>query len=253
MDIFEQVRFLTRLRDDFGISLDYERILTNQYMRFLRADDVVFDIGGHEGIHASKIAEIVGPGGRVEIFEPIPQLAQQLRTRHEPQASFVHVHNVALSNFHGQSEFALAQGVLAESGLKQRQFSQPGLVRTVWIQVDVGCLDDFTRDLGRLDYMKIDIEGGELDCLAGGEDALVRLRPVISLEYGAAGYRAYGYERADLWKFTERFHYCLFDILGNPIPDLRTWDQVCDRVYWDYLCVPNEKREWFTSHIGLAA
>ena len=42
------------------------------------------------------------------------------------------------------------------------------------ILVDVACLDDFTRRLDRL-TIKLDIEGGELDCLAGGEDALQRL------------------------------------------------------------------------------
>jgi FkbM family methyltransferase len=250
MTIFEQVDFLIGLRDRFGISLDYERILQRHYTRFLKAGDVVFDIGGNEGVHAGKFAEIVGSSGRVLVFEPIADLACQLQKRYEPKQSFVAIHNVALSNFRGRSEFVLAGGVLSESGLKQRQYSNPALVEPVPILVDVACLDDFTRGFDRLDYMKLDIEGGELDCLAGGEDALRRLRPVLSVEYGAESYRAYGHERADLWRVCERYGYSVFDILGNLIPDASTWDRVCDRVYWDYLCVPIEKCTWFEACIG---
>lgn len=252
MTIFEQVDFLIGLRDRFRISLDYEHILQRHYTRFLKAGDVVFDIGGNEGVHAGKFAEIVGPSGRVLIFEPIAHLARQLQSRHAPNRRFVEIYEVALSNFRGRSEFVLAGGVLSESGLKQRQYSNPALVEPMLIQVDVACLDDFTSRFGRLDYMKLDIEGGELDCLAGGEDALHRLRPVLSVEYGAESYRAYGHERADLWQVCDRHGYCLFDILGNPIPDASTWDRVCDRVYWDYLCVPIEKCAWFEACIDPA-
>ena len=249
MTILEQVDFLVGLRDRFGVSLDYEQILQRHYTRFLKAGDAVFDIGANEGVHAAKFAEIVGPSGRVVIFEPIADLARELQARHEANRSFVEIHNVALSNFRGRSEFVLAGGVLSESGLKQRRYSNPALVTPTPTVVDVACLDDFTRRLDRLDYMKLDIEGGELDCLAGGADALQRLRPVLSVEYGAESYRAYGHERADLWQVCERHKYDLYDILGNPIRDASTWDRVCDRVYWDYLCVPTEKRPWFEARI----
>ena len=74
--------------------------------------------------------------------------------------------------------------------------------------------------------------------------------PVLSVEYGAESYRAYGHERMDLWQVCERYTYSLFNILGNVIPDASTWDRVCDRVYWDYLCVPIEKCKWFEHDIS---
>ena len=89
MTIFEQVDFLIGVRDRFGISLDYERILQGHYTRFLNAGDVVFDIGGNEGVHAGKFAEIVGSSGRILIFEPIAHLARQLQKHYEPNQSFV--------------------------------------------------------------------------------------------------------------------------------------------------------------------
>jgi len=249
LDIYSQQRFLIHLRDRFGIAPDYEKILQEHYLRFLKAGDVVFDIGGNEGVHATKLAEIVGAQGVLHVFEPIPDLAAALQERFARQ-SHVTVHNVALSNFHGQSEFVLAKGVLSESGLKERKFSNPAMVEPTRIQVQVERLDDFTRDTDRLDYIKMDIEGGELDCLSAAVDTLGRLRPVMSVEYGAEAYAAYGHRRGDLWDLCQRNRYALFDIIGNRIPDAEVWDRVCDRVYWDYLCVPSEKLEWFVSRIG---
>lgn len=252
MDIQDQQRLLIHLRDHFGITLNYEGILQGHYKRFLQPGDVVFDVGGNEGIHAECFAQLVGGQGALHVFEPIPELASALRTRFgsHPQAK---VHEVALSRSKGRSEFVLAKGVLSESGLKERKFSNPAMVKPVRIQVQVDRLDEYARGLDRLDYIKLDIEGGELDCLAGAKETIARCRPVLSAEYGAEAYAAYGHRRSDLWTFCQEHRYAVFDILGNQIEDAATWDKVCDRVYWDYLCVPEEKLEWFVSRIGPGA
>lgn len=252
MEIQDQQRLLIHLRDRFGIAPDYEKILQAHYQRFVQSGDVIFDVGGNEGIHAVRFAELVGPHGQVHVFEPIPELAAALRHRLAAQPQ-VTVHNLALSNFTGQSEFVLAKGAPSESGLKERKFSNPALVEPVRIQVRVERLDDMARGLTRLDYIKLDIEGGELDCLAAAQETLDRLRPVLSAEYGAEAYGVYGHQRGDLWALCRRNRYALFDILGNRIGDAETWDRVCDRVYWDYLCVPEEKVGWFVSRIGPGA
>lgn len=248
MNFFDQLRFLAYLRDHFGVSLDYERILQAHYARFLGPGDVVFDVGANEGMHTSRFAELVAPTGQVLAFEPIPHLAARLREQYQA-SGVVEVHNVALAHVEGRADFVFARGVPSESGLRQRRFNQPDRADPTRIEVDVRRADTFAAGLARLDFLKLDVEGGELDCLAGATDVLTRLRPVVSIEFGAAGYTAYGHARGDLWMLSERFGYRLFDILGNPIPDAGTWDAVCDRVYWDYFCVPAEKQEWFVSHI----
>lgn len=250
MTILDQVTFLESLRDRFGVSLNYEGILARQYSRFLHPGDVVFDVGAHEGVHTYLFADRVGPSGRVIAFEALPHLADRLREKFAAQQAFVTIHAVALSNARGPADFVFAQGLPGESGLKPRVFNDPAAANPTTIRVERGVLDDFSRSLDRLDYVKMDIEGGELDCLDGASDVWRRLRPVLSVEYGAAAYEAYGRARRDLWDVCASHRYMLTDIFGTPIPTLDVWMAVCDRVYWDYFCVPEEKRERFLHLAG---
>src|SRR3954468_14464383 len=79
--------------------------LDNANMRRLASfllgpDDTAIDIGAN---HGGMLAEIVrvAPRGRHMAFEPIPNLAQQLRERF-PQ---VQIHEAAASNRSGRSQF----------------------------------------------------------------------------------------------------------------------------------------------------
>lgn len=52
------------------------------------------------------------------------------------------------------------------------------------IEVNTICLDDWARDvaIGRLDLVKIDIEGGEYGALLGAQQLLKRFRPIVIAE-----------------------------------------------------------------------
>jgi FkbM family methyltransferase len=240
--VLEQLALLARLRDRYGITLDYESILEADYRRFLGPGGVVADVGAHLGRHTRALASIVGREGLVLAFEPLPaefaalqQLAAEL-----PQ---VRPRRLALADGAGRREFVHAAGTPSESGLRQRAFNAPGEARPTTIVVEVSTLDRCCASLPRLDYVKMDIEGGEIDCLAGARETLARLRPIVSVEYGAAGYSAYGHERGTLFSLAASLGYSVVDLLGNPIDSLELWERACDNVYWDYLLVPRERRD----------
>jgi FkbM family methyltransferase len=242
LDVMGQLSFLAVLRDRYGITLDYESILERDYRRFLKTGDVVADVGAHRGRHMTVFASLVGKDGMVLAFEPLPAEFAELQRLAEglPQVS---LHNVALTNHSGESEFVFATGTPSESGLRERVFNAPELALPTRIRVRVGRLDDYARELTHLEFVKLDIEGAEIDCLKGGLDTLTRLRPVVSVEYGASSYAAYGHERATLFDLASQLGYSIVDLFGNVIDSLPLWERVCDRVYWDYLLVPSERRD----------
>lgn len=242
LDVLGQLAFLAVLRDRYGITLDYESILERDYRRLLRRGDVAADVGAHRGRHTTVFVSLVGEAGMVLAFEPLPTEFAELQ-RVAGQRSHVRLHNVALADYSGESEFVFATGAPSESGLRERVFNAPELARPTRIRVQVGRLDDYACGLTRLDFLKIDIEGGEVDCLKGGLGTLVRLRPVVSVEYGASSYAAYGHERATLFEFASQIGYAIVDLFGNVIESLPLWERVCDVVYWDYLLVPRERRD----------
>ncbi len=245
-----QLELLKRLRDRYGVSLPYEDIVRHNYQRFLVPGAVVVDVGAHVGEHLEHFLEIAWPDGHVVAFEPIPSLADGLRRRFADRAAILEIHEVALGAFEGRSEFVFATGTPGESGLKQRRFNRPDLAAPRNIEVRVRRLDDCVGHLSRLDYVKIDVEGGEVDCLKGGLGTIERHRPIISTEYGAAGYAAYGYEQETLWELAQEVGYVCLDVLGNRLGSIEEWRLACDQVYWDYYLVPSEKLELFTSRIA---
>lgn len=238
------------LRDRHGISLPYEDILRDNYRSFLAAGSVVVDVGAHVGEHLESFLDIAWPDGSVLAFEAIPSLATDLRQRFSDKNRILEVHNVALSDYEGKSEFVFAEGTPGESGLKERRFNCPEFARPRKIEVEVRRLDDCVGSLSRLDYMKIDIEGGEVDCIKGGLATIQRYRPIISTEYGEASYSVYGYQQRTLWELAQSIGYTCFDIFGNRLETADAWCAACDEVYWDYFLIPREKLDFFESRVA---
>jgi hypothetical protein len=165
----------------------------------------------------------------------------------------VTLYNLAPSNFVGRSSFVHATGTPEESGLRERTiYTAPDQARPMPIEVAVSTLDLTLADWRRLDYIKLDIEGGELDCLDGARETIVRCRPVISVEFGYAGYSATGHKPADLTRFASDLDYRIFDI---PFTEYRTDADFLENVdgyFWDFFLVPQERMR-FASCTSVAA
>ena len=101
------------------------------------------------------------------------------------------------------------------------------------------------QGLPRLDFMKIDIEGGEIDCLRGALATIKRDRPVISVEYGAPAYSVYGHSKRTLFDFAKENDYLLCDLYLNSLSAPADWELACDSNYWDFFLVPQERASKF--------
>lgn len=225
------------------IRLEFERMLEHVYRQILRPGDTVIDIGAHAGRHLRPLLECIGESGRAIAFEPLPFAYERLcSTLSHPNLS---LHNIALSNKDGEFDFTFAEGSPEESGLIQRTFNAPEVARPRTIRVKVHQLDEFTQDLGSVSYIKIDIEGAEIDCLRGAGDVLKRLRPIISVEYGSLAFKAYGHVPESLYDLAAEAGYVLFDIFLNRLEDRTDWVEAVDFLCWDFFMVPGEKADQF--------
>jgi FkbM family methyltransferase len=232
-----------------GIIPDFEAVLESTYRRLIGTGDTVVDVGANQGRHTTVFAELVGSAGSVHAFEPLPDIFARLQAKGLPP--HVKTYQFALGLDHGPAAFVHAKGTPAESGLKQRKsFNCPDLVTPEIITVEVRRLDDFADDIRDVRYIKMDIEGGEVDCLRGAMQLISRDRPYISAEYGGTTYEPYGHAVQTLFDQAESMGYMLGDLFGAVIGDIEAWERVCNRGMWDWYLIPRERIDEWTARLA---
>ena len=125
----------------------------------------VADVGANVGLLTLACAVKVGPHGKVFAFEPEPgPRAQLAKTLHLNGLSWVEVFDCAIGAAQAEAVFHISP-VIGHSSLYRLPDEEHGRGRD--IEVAVQRLDDVVSPSQRLDVVKIDVEGAELDVLAG--------------------------------------------------------------------------------------
>jgi FkbM family methyltransferase len=165
--------------------------------RYLEPGMTVLDIGAHHGLYTLLASKRVGRTGKVISFEPSPRERRQLKRNLRLNfCSNVLVEPFALGSERSQTELYVVAG--GEDGCNSLR---PPVVdaETQPVRVDVVSLDEVVARIGltKADFVKLDVEGGELDVLKGASRVLqFSPRPVLLVEVydirtGPWGYRAY--------------------------------------------------------------
>jgi FkbM family methyltransferase len=143
----------------------------------VKAGDICMDVGANMGSLSLAMAKQTGPAGKVYSFEPGPVLAGRFRRNLELNPKFKNV--IILSEI-GLSD---KPGRLFYNEDAQNR-GNGGLLGTSGQSVEVITVDEFARRTGleRLNFVKIDVEGMELEVLKGGLETWKRFHPVLFFE-----------------------------------------------------------------------
>ncbi len=169
----------------FGVRLskpdDYQIVYGEQEKAFLELrpslGDVVLDVGAHIGSYTLRYSRIVGDEGRVVAFEPEPENRRILRWNIRlNKAENVTVCPEALGNFHGEARLKLS----AYAGVHSFVRTSAEIRQTGEILVPIIKMDEL--DMDRVNLIKIDVEGYELEVLRGGERMIRRFKPNLQIE-----------------------------------------------------------------------
>jgi FkbM family methyltransferase len=180
---------------DFGLFRDLHTVALGAwepenlaFMRGrLRPGQTVLDVGAHVGHFTILAASLVGgegdrPGsGRVLAFEPAPSNLERLRRNLTlgGSAARVEVIPCAVSSRPGTAKFFDDGGTAGtEFSMYAGRHGQAGVAFTAPVDtIDAAC---HARGVRSVDFMKIDVEGAELEVLAGAAQIL-RDSPHLSL------------------------------------------------------------------------
>jgi FkbM family methyltransferase len=142
---------------------------------------VVIDAGANFGWYTTLFSRLVGVGGQVHAFEPVPATSAVLRRNCELNRC----RNVAVNTWALGSRSATRAVYLPSAGASGDASMYPEEGRKVEaIACPTTTLDAYYRQEGivRCDFIKCDVEGAELEFLHGAADVIRRCRPILMLE-----------------------------------------------------------------------
>jgi FkbM family methyltransferase len=193
----------------------------------LRHSTVVFDIGANVGEWA-KAALSVKPNIKLHCFEPSLPTFEQLQSNNFP--SNVKLNRLGLSSTPGHLVLQIAnEGSGLNSLYIRRGIFENKLVGTEEIPVDT--VDNYcvAHNIGQIDFVKVDVEGHELEVFKGMRNMLQRACHaggvrVIQFEYGGCNLDARVF-LADIWDFFSELNYSFYKLYPNGPMHVQKYDQ----------------------------
>lgn len=177
----------------------YEMETMDLIARLVKRDSVCLDIGANIGVMSLAMSALV-PQGKVFAFEALPQNFAHLQhnlsingiANVEPLNVAIYDKNGTLS-FDYVAEFA-GGSFASETGVHDH--------RSQHTEVTCVTLDDWVtqNSLGKLDFVKMDIEGAEVRALAGAQKMLRTFKPNLIIECNSHALKLLqGIDASHLW------------------------------------------------------
>ena len=218
----------------------YEPDVHAALFHFLKPGDTFLDCGANIGYFSVLAGDIVGPTGQVIAIDANPITYKQLERNLALNRIGRTIH-CALTIEPKEMELFVPQ----EGGDVYSSLRKGGLVCGEAIdsfRVAGRTLDEVVSSLslGRIELMKIDIEGAELEVLRSAKNVMCELRPVVICEYGTNTWPAFGASAKALLALLNERHYRVgtFDVTTKTLHAVET--QIWDAPYANLILLPVE-------------
>jgi FkbM family methyltransferase len=208
--------------------------------RFLKPGMTLLDVGAHHGVFSLLSARKLAGAGKVIAFEPSPRE----RKRFELHARLNGIHGICLEPYAVSAAgntlkfYTVSSGFTTMNSLKKPPVETP--VREEL--VEAVSLDEYlgAQGITRVDVVKMDVEGGELEAFQGSQRMLSEFRPLIICEVLDWVTQPWGYAASRIVRHLREQRYCWFGFRDDgaifPHAEQREYPETRN-----YLAVPEEK------------
>lgn len=199
--------------------LDHDRNMLPLVLKHIKQGDTVIDAGAYIGDHTIAYARAVGASGEVHAFEPSPEAFECLK------------HNLkGYKNVFGYNQgLGSAECHVVVCNVKEN----PGMNHIMpWPYEYSNSFKVVTIDslkLDRCDFIKIDVEGYELEILKGAQDTIKRFKPKMLIEINQMTLDRMQIRREDIFIFLTQLGYSYANIYKG---------QSLNEYQMDILCLP---------------
>jgi len=149
-------------------------------------DQIVFDVGAFTGLLTMFFARAVGKNGKVVAFEPNPSLCNKIKENLMlNNFDNVKVNQLALGRERKKETLAFPSRIPGVGSIEEHEkirIFQQKRARTVEVEVD--SVDNLAEagKIPRPHFVKIDVQGAELDVLIGMSNTIKMCKPKILVE-----------------------------------------------------------------------
>jgi FkbM family methyltransferase len=173
-------------RFGFGFKPFRKETPEEKFLKSLKfANKTVFDVGGYVGLYTLFFASAAGPKGKVVAFEPNPVCLKELRANVKLNGFYnVVIVPIAAGSRRALGKMAADTFLPAYSTLSKRK----GALlldknRAKIMPVNTDTLDNYVKTTGTLpNFVKIDVEGFELEVLQGMKETINAHQPDLFIE-----------------------------------------------------------------------
>ncbi|MGF1539575.1 MAG: FkbM family methyltransferase [Pleurocapsa sp.] len=184
----------------------YEVPIQNIFAQQLKAGDVFYDIGANVGFFTIIAAKLVGNKGKVYAFEPGKDNASSIRHNATlNDFSQIEVIEKAVAETSGQGELLLAK--YSGGHALATADAPPDLAGKV--TVDLVSIDELIaqNQIAPPNFVKVDVEGAELEVLKGMKETIKTYQPTIIYEIDDGDDAAYQRKYRELESYLQSLNY----------------------------------------------
>lgn len=193
--------------------LDHDQNMLPLILDHIKETDIIIDIGAFIGDHTIAYAK---KANFVYAFEPNIKAFECLEYNMKPFDN-VHCHNIAIGQ-NGKGSFINSKG---NEGAAYVDKSKDGSIKIKSL------VDFFTVDVP-IDFIKIDVEGMELDVLIGSEEIIKKYHPKILIEINKGALARNGSSEIKIFDFLNQNGYIWKNIYPNEPISGDQYDIICE-------------------------
>ena len=198
-------------KDSLRLSINgvYEPLETEIVQKEIKSGNVVLDIGANIGYYTLIFAKLVGEKGKVFAFEPDPDnfalLKKNIKINGYRNVILV---QKAVSNKSGKLKLYLCEDNPGDHRIYNSHDSRKS------VEIEAIRLDDYFKDYdGKIDFIKMDIQGAEGGAIQGMLNLLKKNKTIkIVSEFWPVGLKRFGIDPDEYLKLLIEFGFRLYEV-----------------------------------------
>ena len=197
----------------------FKRKKYHEILKLINKGDLYFDIGAHLG---EKSKPFIEKKIKTIMVEPLPGCVKNLKKLYSKN-SIVKIIPKGLGSKNTKKILSINKQMPTTSTFA-KHWKSGRFSNLKWhdkIQVQITTLDSLIKKFGNPQYIKIDVEGYEMNVLKSSIKTLRNMRPVIFMEYAPYLFYENGFSPKEFFNFLKKYNYRIYDLNFNRLNKIK--------------------------------